>query len=519
MKRLVPLLLLAALLPYLRVAGNGFVFDDFGYVLENERVRAGLTVENVRWAFTAFEMANWHPLTWLSHLADVSLFDIDAGRHHLVSLALHAVNTLLLCLALLRLTGARWRSFTVAALFAVHPLHVESVAWIAERKDLLSALFFLLALVAYDGYARRPSLPRYLGLCGWFCLALLAKPMVVTLPFVLLLLDSWPLGRGGVGGRSFAALLLEKVPLFALSAASAVVTVLAQRQGEAIGTLQSYSAVVRLENAAVSYARYLGKTLWPSPLSAFYRHPGGAIPAVQVGGALLLLLAATALALALARRRGYVPVGWLWFGGMLVPVIGILQVGSQAMADRYTYLPLVGVFLLLAWGGADLAARLRFPRGGLALAVAAALAALMAISWRQVGYWRDDIALFGHAVAVDPDNGLARNNLGHALNKRWRFREAEEQFREALRVYPDFYDALNNLGLVLSNLGRPREAIPVLQHAIRVKPRAAEAYVTLGLVFVGQRDRGAALGAYQALRAVDPKRAADLLQFVNTLPR
>ena len=508
---------LLAVLPYQRVASNGFVFDDYAYVVDNPAISGGLKAENIRWAFTSLGyQANWHPLTWLSHMADLSLFGLTASGPHLVNLAFHAANSLLLFLVLRAMTGATGRPFVVAALFATHPLHVESVAWIAERKDLLSTFFFLLALAAYRTYVHRPSLARSLTLAGLFVLGLLAKPMVVTLPFVLLLLDYWPLGRLRSG--RYALLLREKAPLFVLSAASCVVTVIAQRQGQALVTMQAYPLATRLENAAVSYVSYLGKTMWPHPLSVFYPHLKEGIPPLQVVAPLVFLIAATGAAVWFGRGRGYLPVGWFWFVGTLVPVIGLVQVGSQALADRYTYLPLVGIFLVFVWGAAEGAGRLHLPRGAAAFGTAALVATLMALSWRQTAYWQDHLTLFGHAVAVDPNNALARNNLGHTFMKQGRFEEARTQFIQALLVSPDSYPALNNLGLILSNLGRPHAAIPFLQHAIGVNPQATDAYMTLGMVYVGLRDKQAAFGVYRAIQALDPAKASRLLLFVNTLP-
>jgi tetratricopeptide (TPR) repeat protein len=436
------LLTLAAYLPTLH---NGFVnLDDGLYVTGNSHVQAGITRASVAWALTANVANNWHPLTLLSHLLDCQLFGLDAAGHHATSLLLHLANVLLLFAVLRQLTGAVWRSAAVAALFAVHPAHVESVAWVAERKDVLSALFWLLAMGAYGRYARRPALGRYLWVVLAMALGLAAKPMVVTLPFALLLLDVWPLERLGLGWRRLA---MEKLPLLALSAASSLVTLRYQRTSLAPLGLDPWS--LRLANAAVSYAAYLGKLLLPGNLAVFYPIPL-AIPAWKVAGAAALLAVITTLAVRSARKSPWLLVGWLWFLGTLVPVIGLVQVGRQAMADRYTYIPSIGLFVAIVWGIAELIGERRIVSTTiLAMAVAAAIALLAMGTWMQIGYWRDSVALYRHALAVTRDNYVAHVGLAKALTARRNWTGAAEQYRAALALRPGLTEAQAGLEAVL----------------------------------------------------------------------
>ena len=481
---------------YWRTGAHPFVvFDDGLYVAGNARVQGGLSPEGVAWAFTTTETGNWHPLTWMSHMADVSLFGLDAGAHHRVNAFLHAANAALLFFVLLRMTASPWRSAFAAALFALHPLHVESVAWVAERKDLLCALFWLLAMGSYARYAGRPGAARYLPVAGFMALALLSKPMAVTLPFCLLLLDFWPLGRlsppGKGGGAPLPRLLAEKVPLFALSAASCVVTYLAQQTVGTVGSLLHLPAGVRLANAAVSYARYLGKTAWPSGLAVLYPHPGASLPAWQVAGAVLLLLCVSALAVWRIKRSPFLAVGWFWFLGTLVPVIGLVQVGAQAMADRYTYIPLVGLFIAAAWGVPGIVPDGRLKKRGLAAAACVVLTALAAASWVQAGHWRSSVALFEHAVEVTRDNWFAENNLGFSLDMEGRKDEAIAHYRASIGIKPDFPVARNNLGAILAAQGEFAEAAVHFREALRAQPDYLPAHYNLGQVLerMGMRDQ------------------------------
>jgi Flp pilus assembly protein TadD len=434
-------------------------------------------------------------------MADVSAFGLDAGRHHLVSLALHAANALLLFAALLRLTGAFGRSLLVAALFAVHPLHVESVAWISERKDLLAGLFWMLGLLAWAEYARAPSRARYAAVFAAMALGLLAKPMLVTFPFVLLLLDRWPLGRAG-GPAAARRLVLEKAPLFALSAASCVLTLLAQRGGSAVVPVDALPLPVRLANAPLAWAGYVGKAIFPARLAVLYPHSGG-FPGLPALAASAALLAALSVAAFLARRRApAVPVGWLWFLGTLVPVIGIVQVGYQSMADRYAYIPLIGLYVAAAWGIPALLPD-RHRRHAWALAVPAVLA-LAAATHVQAGNWRDTRTLFEHARAVVPENWLAECWLGRIEASEGNEERAAGRFRRALEILPGIPEAENGLGEILMRRGRTAEAVARFRSAVASRPGYAEAWANLafGLAAGGDLD-GAARSLEQALRA-DP---------------
>ena len=499
------LLALTTLAVFLPVAQQGFVnYDDSDYVSENAHVQSGLKWENVVWAFTTGHASNWHPLTWLSHMLDAQLFGLQAGPQHLVSVGCHLANTLLLFLLLRRMTGALWRSAFVAALFALHPLHVESVAWVSERKDVLSAFFFLLTVGAYARYtevqsreavvagpesevqgsrfevqgSRLPQFPAalfYVLSLVLFALGLMSKPMLVTLPFVLLLLDYWPLRR--FQPATFFRLLAEKVPFVLLAVASSVITFLVQRKGGAVSTALTFGA--RLANALVSYARYIGKMLWPTDLSILYPHPGH-WPAWQVVVSAGLLLVVFAVVMLLGRKRPYLAVGWLWFCGMLVPVIGLVQVGIQSMADRYTYLPLIGLFIMLAWGIEELIPVRPGRAKALAVGAALVLAACAFLTERQIRFWRDSEALFRHAVQVTRDNYLAYNNLGFYLSGLGRTSEAMENYRLSLKINPAYEDALNNLGYALAGQKQYLEAIPLYEAALRVRPNHPEVHNNLG---------------------------------------
>jgi protein O-mannosyl-transferase len=488
-------LLLAGLtlIVYGRVWTHEFIdMDDYDYIVRNPAVAAGLTWRGVAWAFTTGHAANWHPVTWLSHMLDVELFGLRPGAHHLGNVVLHVASTLLLFGVLRRMTGKLERSACVAALFALHPLHVESVAWASERKDVLSTLFWMLTLWAYLAYVRRPGLGRYATTIALFALGLMAKPMVVTLPFVLLLLDFWPLGRAGTSDRPLLdpakvrGLVTEKIPFLALAVVSSAITVVVQHREGAVGDLETFPVGRRIVNALVSYGTYLVETFWPTRLAAIYPYPSS----VAVGwalGSLVVLVAVTAMVLYGARRYRYLPVGWFWYLGTLVPVIGLVQVGIQSMtADRYSYVPLIGVFILLAWGLPDLLAR--WPHRRIALPVAAGLAVGVCalLTALQVPHWKDRHAVWSRAVAATTDNHLARNNLGNVLVETGRPREAVAHYVEALRIKPGYADAHNNLGLALFRLGQVDEAIAHYTEAIRLKPAHVDAHVNLALAFASQ---------------------------------
>jgi len=503
-------LLLSAitLFTYWQVWNYDFInLDDPLYVTRNPQVQAGLSRESVVWAFTTTHAAFIIPLTWLSFMLDFELYGLNPGGYHLTNLLLHIANALLLFFILKRMTGALWRSGFVAALFAIHPLHVESVAWVTERKDVLSTLFWMLTLWAYIGYVKRPGVKRYLLLFVPFALGLMAKPMLVTLPFVLLLLDYWPLERIQIGQSFFGhtgqshpsiiakvvraqalPLVLEKTPLFVLAAVSSVVTFLVKRSGGALGALGVYPLTVRLANALVSYVSYLGKMIWPHDLAVLYPHPGASLPMWQAGAAGLMLLCVSIAVIRLAKRYPYLTVGWFWYLGTLLPVIGLVQVGAQAMADRFTYVPLIGLFIMISWGFAGLLARWRIV---FSLAVAGLLSSLMLASWLQVRYWRNSIVLYEHALAVTENNYLVHNNLGDVLEKKGDLKEASEHYSKAVGIKPDYAVAHNNLGEIKARQGMVKEGMvkEAMSHyyqALQSKPDYAKPYNNLGIELAKQ---------------------------------
>jgi tetratricopeptide (TPR) repeat protein len=471
-------------LVYWQVGGFAFVnFDDDLYVYANPQVAAGLTWQGVAWAFTAVHASNWHPLTWLSHMADVTLFGLDAGWHHRMNVLFHWANTVGLFLLLRMMTGSLWRSALVAALFAIHPLHVESVAWVSERKDVLSTSFWLLSTAAYVRWARTRLAGWYLATAGLFALGLLSKPMLVTLPLTLLLLDAWPLGRlpaPGSTGSGARNLLLEKAPLLALSALSSMMTLAAQAGGGSVVPGQAISLGQRLGHAAVSLMAYLEKAVWPSALAMYYPYDRLSLAAEPVPLAVAVLAALTGLVIWQGRARPYLAVGWLWFLVTLLPVIGIIQVGNQAMADRYTYVPLIGPFVALAWGAGEVVAR--WPAWRRPLAVAAGVTVLSA-AWAaraQAGTWRDSFSLYGHAIAVTTRNWTAWNNLAYAYHRIGRGDEAARCFREALRARPGEAATWRDLGLTLVGVGDHAGAIQAFREAVRLRPSDATTWTNLG---------------------------------------
>ena len=514
------LLFAAVLASYSSIIHNQFLdYDDNEYITNNAHVKAGLTWANVQWAFSTSEEANWHPLTWLSHELDSELFGLNPVGHHVVNVLLHAVNAVLLFLLLQSATGFRWRSLMVAALFALHPINVESVAWAAERKNVLSMLFFLLALYAYGRYARRPGLGRYIAVAGFFVLSLLAKPQAITFPFLLLLWDYWPLDR--IGARDMptqagnaprlpiARLLLEKLPLLFLSAASAVITMEAQKAGGAVKDLARFSLPLRLETTVISYARYLGKTFWPTKLVLPYPHPLKLYPAWQVYAAVVLLLLITAIVLC-ARDKRYLAVGWFWFLGSLVPMIGLVQVGEQAMADRYAYIPFLGLFLMIVWLIADWAAdwnkSRQVPARWLAIPAVCCLLALACLTYRQVGYLHDTEALWRRALALTQDNYIAQGALAGVLHKQGKTEEAIEHIRAALAIRPDDWPANLILAAYEQSQGDTAAATARYQMvALRAsKPsQRAAAYNDLGTAYRQTGDLLRAKEAFeQSLRLV-----------------
>ncbi|MBI4454448.1 MAG: tetratricopeptide repeat protein [Acidobacteria bacterium] len=476
-------LLLLTMASFWPVLDHDFVsYDDDVYVTTNRQVQQGLSSEGLHWAFTTTYGANWHPLTWLSHMTDCQLFGLNPYRHHLINLLFHLANTALLLCSLTLMTGDFWRSAFAAALFAIHPMHVESVAWVSERKDVLSAFFWMLTMLTYTHYVQRPSPRRYLLVLLPFILGLMAKPMLVTLPFVLLLLDYWPLRR--VKWHSLRSqgsrLAREKLPFFALTVASSAVTFWAQRAGGAVQTLQGLALPSRIANAAVSYAEYIEKMVWPRNLAVFYPHPE-TIATGKTIAAFLLLACLTVLVIQFAGRHPYLIVGWLWYLGTLVPAIGLVQVGEQAMADRYSYLPFIGMFIMIAWGIPAILAGWANRKVILSLSAAAVIFLLAVRTWFQAGYWHDSIALFERAIEVVPGNYLAHNNLGFRLAEEGRLDQAIAHYSEALKIRPRFILAHNNLGAALAAQGRTEEALAHYYAALQIRPNQAEANTNVGI--------------------------------------
>lgn len=492
------LLVLLTVALYYPVRTHPFVnYDDNVYVSDNDHVKDGLSWDTLTWAFFTYDAGNWHPVTWLSHALDVQLYDINPAGHHVTNMLLHALNVMLLFWVLLRATGYTGRSLMVAALFAVHPLNVEPVVWIAERKTLLSMTFFLLALGAYRWYAAKPKMGRYAWVALLFALGLMAKPQIITLPFVLLLWDYWPLKRLAPRSSPFALrrgdsreisgekrmaqsakrlvpdasccsitrLIAEKIPLFAIAAASAAMTMKAQGAGRAVMSLGVIPLSLRLSNAIVSYAKYVKKAFWPAGLAPMYPHPGGSLHSWQVYGALLILLAITLFVVDRWRRR-YLPVGWFWFLGTLVPMIGIVQVGHQAMADRYAYLPLVGIFVMLCWGVADWCSAKRLPAQLLPAVSFIVLLALTIVARRQINYWADNAALWTHTIEVTSPNYVAEDNLAGTLLARNRPEEAIVHYRRASDIHPTDPISAFNIGRYEQRHGELQEAIEHYRRAI-----------------------------------------------------
>jgi Tfp pilus assembly protein PilF len=469
-------------------------YDDQRYVYENPRITAGLSATTVVWAFTHVHSENWHPLTTISHMFDCQLYGLRPGGHHATNALLHATGTILLFLALLEISGALWRSAFVAAVFGVHPLHVESVAWIAERKDVLSGVFFMLTLLAYERYARAPSIGRYMAVALLFGCGLMSKPMLVTLPFVLLLLDYWPLNRiarprlagknAPIARSTTISLVLEKVPLIVLSFGSSVVTFLAQRP--AIGGTEELPISWRLGNALVSYVAYIWQMVWPVNLAVFYPHPENRLPVWQIVAAVIALIGVSAIAAVMRRRRRYVLVGWLWYLGMLLPVIGILQVGWQAHADRYTYLPQIGLSILITWSVADLTSRWRRQREVLVVSATAVIIALTWRAWLQTTYWGTSETLWAHALAVTDNNDVAENNLGIVLLQQGRVDEAIPRFERAIQIRYQNAPAHDNLAKAFLRKGQLTDAIVESRKLLEIQPENLEVRNILGTVLIQQ---------------------------------
>ncbi len=496
-------------------------YDDDTYVTNNRQAKSGLSWEGIRWAFTTGHASNWHPLTWLSHMRDYQLFGSNAGAHHTINVLFHIANTLLLFVVLARMTGRLWASGFVAAVFGLHPLHVESVAWVAERKDVLSTFFWLLTMWAYVRYAEKPRPARYLLTLLFFLLGLMAKPMLVTLPLVLLLLDFWPLERmqfrklgGGddlqdgdtqnsIGRVSIWRLVVEKVPFFAFAVISSIVTFVVQRKGGAVPTMEALSTRSRVDNAIVSYVSYIVKMIWPSQLGVLYPHPVGGLSTAKVVGCALLLVLVTVCVIFLARWRRFPAVGWFWYVGTLVPVIGLVQVGVQARADRYTYVPLTGLFIIAAWGLPALLGRWRYRKVVLTALACVVLAAATGATSVQLRYWKNSITLFGHTLDVTKGNWLMHSNYAGVLRAAGEREKAIEHFNRALKLKPDSAEVHTNLGNVLSDIGRVDDAIKHYRKAISLEPDFSEGHYNLAVVLAQQDKSDEAIAEYREAWRLD----------------
>jgi protein O-mannosyl-transferase len=523
-------------------------FDDPTYIINNPHLKNGIILESLAWAFKATHAANWHPLTWISHMLDVHIFGMNPGGHHLTNVVFHILNTLLLFIVFLRMTRMHWHSAFIAILFAIHPLHVESVAWVSERKDVLCAFFWFLTMLSYTWYATQPSVYRYSFVMLCFVLGLMSKPMIVTLPFVLLLIDYWPLNRlkschskalNSVSQKTTPIIYLiwEKSPLFILVALSCMMTYYAQKQVGSVAPLENIPFDARIANIIVSYLSYIVKMIYPFNLAVFYPFPE-TITWLHFNGAGLMLAAISMIALIKINQWPYVAVGWLWFLGTMVPVIGFVQIGAQSMADRYTYIPIIGLFIIITWWIPALLENFRYKRVFFIASAISIIGILTVLSWKQVGYWKNSITLFEHALRVTSDNYLAHNNLGNALShqgetheairhyqkalkinpknekahfnlaiifsRQNRAQDAMLHYRKALDINPDFEKAHFNLGVMLQKMGKNEEAIAHYQRAIQIKPDFREAYINLGVALLQQGNRDGAIDCFQKALEITP---------------
>jgi len=562
-------LVLSTLLVFWQVRNFDFVnYDDNVYVSENPHVLNGLTQDGIIWAFTTCYFGYWHPLTWLSLMLDCQLFGPSPGWMHLVNLFLHLANTLLLFAILRKITGSLWPSAFVAAAFALHPMHVESVAWIAERKDVLSTLFLLLTLAAYAGYVSRPSVFRYIAALATFALGLMAKPMLVTLPFVLLLLDYWPLDRFSTPQsvkiaaipdrrRILYRIIIEKIPFFVLSAVSSVITFLTQQAGSVIIDIKTIPIKDRVGSVFLSYAAYMDKMFWPQDLAVFYPLDARTIQSWRVVPCALLMIVVSVLAIRFGRKQKYLFVGWLWFVGTLIPVIGLVRFTGSSYADRFTYISYIGLFIMIAWGLPELlskwtsASSVESPQRKIVLGISMVivLTTLGICAHRQASYWNNSIALFSHAIEVTQNNDFAYYNLGVAYGSLGRYQDAIEAYKQAIRINPDdaeahynlgvaygtlgrgqneiesykqairikpnFADAHYNLGNAYNKLSRYTEAVESFKQAIRIKPDDAEAHCNLGSAYFLTGDKGSALEEYKILKTLDTEQANKLFNLIN----
>jgi len=518
-------LILADFAVFYQVYGFKFInFDDPAYVSNNSNIQSGITFQSVKWAFTTGSNGNWHPLTWLSHMFDWQLYRDNAGGHHITNLLFHIANTLLLFIVLVKMTNAQWPSAFVAALFALHPLHIESVVWIAERKDVLSTFFWLLAMWAYVRFAGRPKLINYLLVVAFFVLGLMSKPMLVTLPFVFLLLDYWPLARFPLiqavdktdkqknkkntyqqfQKHTFLYLVKEKIPFFIISVASCVITFFVQHNEQAVVTLTTFPVKYRILNAITSYASYMEKMFWPAGLAFFYPNPGPNISFAYVAISALVLLVVTVLVLVFAAKHRYLVMGWFWYVGTLIPVIGLVQVGSQAMADRYTYIPLTGLFIIIAWGLTQLLSEIPNRKILLGISSSIVLLILSVLTFIDVGYWKNTMTLCQRALKVTKENSLANLGMGKELFEQNRINESITYYLEAIRITPNNVQALNDMGVSLCYNNRVDEAVSYFQKAIELDPQNASAQNNIGIAFAMRKEYDKAITHFNQALQINP---------------
>lgn len=507
---------------YWPVLHNGFIdYDDNDYVTVNMVVQQGLTLKGFLWSF-GFHAANWFPLTWLSHMVDIELFGLNPMGHHADSLLLHVANAVLLCLLLRQLTGYLGRSLVVALLFALHPLHVESVAWVAERKDVLSTLLWFLTMVAYIWYVRKPSLKRYLPVVVLFALGLMAKQMLVTLPLILLLLDYWPLNRlshrqGEVKSEKVGKkiLLAEKIPLLVLTAVASLITIRAQSSGGALNHAEVGSTFVNIGNGLLSYVKYIRNMFWPVDLAFFYPLEVTSVTPLKVAGAAALLAAISGFVIMQRRSRPYLVFGWFWFLITLLPVIGFIRVGSQAMADRYTYVPLIGLFLMVVWGGGELTGRWRHGLPAAAGMATVTLAALSVLTITQIRFWHNSYDLYAHALVTVERNWLAHNNMAILIAQQYRYNEAILHFQESLQINPNQAEGFRNLGNTYQAVGNTQAAIDAFREAVKLSPNDAEGHISLGYAYLIAGNMDLAYQEYLQLMRLNDSYAQPLLDSIR----
>lgn len=496
-------------------------FDDNTYITANPNIKNGINFNSLKWAFTTGHEGNWHPLTWISHLIDYELYGLKPTGHHLTNVLLHAVNSLLLFLLLTKLTGTTYRSFFVAVLFAVHPLHVESVAWAAERKDVLCAFFWMFSIMLYVRYVEQPLPGRYLALIVAFTLGLLCKPIIVTLPLTLLVIDYWPLNRrpdtasvpeqSTLGKSMWSSFyLIEKTPLLVLAFTVSLITFQMQKEAGGVTPVDFHNILLNSGNAAISYIKYITQMVWPSRLAVFYPFIEESISITKVIFSIVIIGLATALATAYRKRFPYIISGWLWYMVTILPVIGILRIGRQAHADRYTYIPLIGLFVVVVWGLSDLSKAFGIRTRYLAVFAVAVISSLMFTAYRQVGYWQNSYTLFRHAEEYTVNNCITQNNIGEALMSNGKYHEAYRYIIESIRIKPNFEVAHNNMGIINFNMGKLTDAEEAFQTSLKIKPSYATARYNLAVMYSNLGKTTLALNEYLELTKTAPELATKL---------